>query len=250
MSRGPGRIERAIRELFDAHPDLAFVTDELAEHCYPDAGPIERKHQVAVLRAAQKVVANDPDWTVWLISGMGTGLVFVNQANVQSYTLGLMIGSSLPDIIYRSEKRARRRPGEWVRCGPGFRQKRSVEWERQFVPNRAQLLAQAGSSRTAEQRVADHIAWRDGGPETRAALRAKWKANIELGRLLADRAMGRENGKCYQADDVGDKATLNPSALAERIRALMVQNDPDAVRAGLADIADQLDDMAGREEPR
>ena len=115
MSRGPGRIERAIRELFDAHPDLAFVTDELAEHCYPDAGPIERKHQVAVLRAAQKVVANDPDWTVWLISGMGTGLVFVNQANVQSYTLGLMIGSSLPDIIYRSEKRARRRPGEWVR---------------------------------------------------------------------------------------------------------------------------------------
>jgi hypothetical protein len=32
MSRGPGRIERAIRELFDAHPDLAFVTDELIEH--------------------------------------------------------------------------------------------------------------------------------------------------------------------------------------------------------------------------
>ena len=25
MSRGPGRIERAIRALFDAHPDLAFV---------------------------------------------------------------------------------------------------------------------------------------------------------------------------------------------------------------------------------
>ena len=40
MSRGPGRIERAIHALFDAHPDLAFVTDELAEHCYPDARPI------------------------------------------------------------------------------------------------------------------------------------------------------------------------------------------------------------------
>jgi hypothetical protein len=36
MSKGPGRIERAIRQLFDAHPDLAFVTDELCEHCYPD----------------------------------------------------------------------------------------------------------------------------------------------------------------------------------------------------------------------
>ena len=32
LSRGHGRVERAIRELFDAHPDLAFVTDELAEH--------------------------------------------------------------------------------------------------------------------------------------------------------------------------------------------------------------------------
>jgi hypothetical protein len=48
MSRGPGRIARAIRQLFDANPDLAFVTDELCEHCYPDARPIERKHQVAV----------------------------------------------------------------------------------------------------------------------------------------------------------------------------------------------------------
>jgi hypothetical protein len=33
MSRGPGRIERAIRQLFDANPDEAFITDEIAEHC-------------------------------------------------------------------------------------------------------------------------------------------------------------------------------------------------------------------------
>jgi hypothetical protein len=33
MSKGPGRIERAIRELFDANPDLAFVSDELCKHC-------------------------------------------------------------------------------------------------------------------------------------------------------------------------------------------------------------------------
>ena len=69
MSRGPGRIERAIRVLFDANPDLAFVTDELAEHCYPDAKAIERKHQVSVLRAARSlaekaralITQNDPD---------------------------------------------------------------------------------------------------------------------------------------------------------------------------------------------
>jgi hypothetical protein len=34
MSRGPGRIERAIRELFDASADRAFFTWELVFHCY------------------------------------------------------------------------------------------------------------------------------------------------------------------------------------------------------------------------
>lgn len=36
----------------------------------------------------------------------------------------------------------------------------------------------------------------------------------------------------------------NISGLAEKARALIVQNDPDAVRAGLAEIADALDAMA------
>jgi hypothetical protein len=40
MSRGPGCIERAIRQLFDANSHIALVTDELAEHCYPDARPV------------------------------------------------------------------------------------------------------------------------------------------------------------------------------------------------------------------
>jgi hypothetical protein len=63
MSRGPGRIERTIRELLDAHPELAFVTDDLVRHCYPGITTIERKHQVSVLRAAQHVIAHDRNWT-------------------------------------------------------------------------------------------------------------------------------------------------------------------------------------------
>jgi len=31
MSRGPGRLERAIRALFDAHPTHSFDTDDFAE---------------------------------------------------------------------------------------------------------------------------------------------------------------------------------------------------------------------------
>jgi len=49
----------------------------------------QRKHQVAVLRAAQKVVATDPDWTAWRIEGQGRGWVFLNHANMQSYVIKL-----------------------------------------------------------------------------------------------------------------------------------------------------------------
>lgn len=82
MSRGPGRIERAIRELFDAHPDLAFVTDELVEHCYPEAvGAIERKHQVAVLRAAKNAIKDDLDWDWRIAESQGGPVVFYNRAS-------------------------------------------------------------------------------------------------------------------------------------------------------------------------
>lgn len=109
MSKGPGRIERAIRALFDAHPDLAFVTDELAEHCYPETRPIERRHQVSVLRAAHKIVAHDPNWTAWRINGQGKGWVFANHANLSSYALARVIAGQ--SNVYRSEKRARRAVG-------------------------------------------------------------------------------------------------------------------------------------------
>jgi hypothetical protein len=65
MSRGPGRIERAIRELFDARPPDGyggFSAEAMCEYVYPGVA-IERKHRVAVLRAAHKIVAADPEWT-------------------------------------------------------------------------------------------------------------------------------------------------------------------------------------------
>ena len=104
MSKGPGRIERAVRALFDAHPDLAFVTDELGEYCYPDARPIRRKHQIVVLRAARQVVANDPDWTGERAQSRGGQWVLYNQADIQSYSLGRLIAGSF--VIYSSRKRS------------------------------------------------------------------------------------------------------------------------------------------------
>ncbi len=137
MSRGPGKIERAIRALFDAHPDEAFVTDELVEHCYPDViGKIERKHQVAVLRAARQVIADDRDWDAWRINGMGRGWVFVNRDSARSIAFASSI--AVQGSFYRSPKRARRTGGDWRRV-PGGRMK--FDTEKNEVLDRATLLA-------------------------------------------------------------------------------------------------------------
>jgi hypothetical protein len=65
VSRGPGRLERAIRALCDANPDAVFATEELAAHCYPAAPEIERKHLVAVRRAMRHVLHWESEPTGW-----------------------------------------------------------------------------------------------------------------------------------------------------------------------------------------
>jgi hypothetical protein len=86
VSRGPGRIERAIRALFDTAPDWAFTTDELASHCYDlDPRQIERKHWVAVARAAKKVLECDPGWRMaWAYESRN---VYYNVASPRSTAL-------------------------------------------------------------------------------------------------------------------------------------------------------------------
>lgn len=112
-------------------------TGEIIWHFSP-TGPSRIDRQVSVLRAAQKVVAADPDWIACRIEGQGRGWVFLNLANVQSYTLGRIIIDT--SNVYRSKKRAQRQPGQWVGAGPGFRRK-IVDDHRDIVPDRAELLA-------------------------------------------------------------------------------------------------------------
>lgn|SRR4051794_27528183 len=77
MSRGPGRIERAIEAAFQANPHRAYTGEELVRLAYPDAysgeacdhsvawasvtgAPepgVAKKHRVAVYRAAHNVAA-------------------------------------------------------------------------------------------------------------------------------------------------------------------------------------------------
>jgi hypothetical protein len=226
MSRGPGRIERAIRELLDAHPDLAFVTDDLVRHCYPGIPAIERKHQVSVLRAAHKVITGDRDWYATRIDGQGRGWVFVNAGNLQSYALGRLIDDGF--LLYHSEKRAER-------FSPGA-----------APADRKDLLARLAPGGTEHHTIQPgggwfrhvqlHIAERDGDTAAATTLQAQ-----------QDAIMAALDSKCYFTDKAIRKETLtqnptfNQSVLAERIRAIAAQNDPDVLQAGLAAVAAELE---------
>ena len=56
MSRGPGRIQRAILAAIQADPDNAFTAEELCCRVYPDLKELEKKHYVAVQRAVQNLL--------------------------------------------------------------------------------------------------------------------------------------------------------------------------------------------------
>src|SRR4051794_28030338 len=95
-----GKLERAIREHLAAHPDEAFTTDELCAVCYPglrsvgyvgDPMMLARKHRVAVLRAAEKVLASDSDWKSASTHGRGNMRFFWNAASVPGTAMGFIM---------------------------------------------------------------------------------------------------------------------------------------------------------------
>jgi hypothetical protein len=63
VSRGPGRIEEALRALFREQSDGIFTTAELCREVYRRRR-IEKKHRVAVLRAL-KALARRSLPTLW-----------------------------------------------------------------------------------------------------------------------------------------------------------------------------------------
>jgi hypothetical protein len=89
MSKGPGRIEQAIADVFTRHPDRAFTVDELATFAFPGVNLAEKKHRVSIIRAANKV-AERLHWTGRRAQRRGGQLVFSNLLNVRSYRLGML----------------------------------------------------------------------------------------------------------------------------------------------------------------
>jgi len=213
-----GKIERAIREHLAANPDEAFSTHELCAVCYPNVPRVAlagsetfgRKHRVAVLRAARKVLLALPDWRAIQANGLGPMLVFFNAASVPS--------TAKADFM----RRHLNSPGG----GPEER------WDE---PKR---LADA------ERAVGEHFITRHGTDEQRRQLTDRKAAELAL-RAAKVRLAG-----AVARNPMGVLPTANRAAssdmkeLAEKARALMAENDPDAIREGLAEIATALDGIA------
>src|SRR6516164_5935447 len=83
MSKGPGQVQRAIMAAFGSEPDNAFLLSELCEHAYPRIKRIEKKHRVAVARAAKTIKTIDSIQRQTL----GRELVFYDPLNVMSYAM-------------------------------------------------------------------------------------------------------------------------------------------------------------------
>ena len=87
VSRGPGRVERAIEAAFLASPDAAFSVAELGGIAYPGLNRVEKRHRVAIIRAADRVASRL--WWAKLISERPGGeIIYCNTLDVRSYALG------------------------------------------------------------------------------------------------------------------------------------------------------------------
>jgi hypothetical protein len=94
MSRGPGRIERAIEAAFVARPGDYFTVAALTIIAYPGLNEPQKKHRVLIIRAADKVAAR-LWWKGEASERLGGQIVYYNLLDVRSYTLGKLQASFL-----------------------------------------------------------------------------------------------------------------------------------------------------------
>jgi hypothetical protein len=114
MSKGPGRVSRAIEAALEAEPDNAFTVEDLCDRVYRGINRVEKKHRVAVLRAAKAIGARRPDLDWMTGEGLGGALVLYNRYHVMSYAMARLKTDSLSR--YRSnDKREEWCPPAWYR---------------------------------------------------------------------------------------------------------------------------------------
>jgi hypothetical protein len=176
MSKGPGRIERAIEAAFTAEPHRAFTVEGLVLIAFPGVNRIEKKHRVAVLRAAHNV-AKRLNWRTQRGGENGDGLTFYNPVDIRSYAearVRSIEASSLRSRIPRQVERVKRDIA--ALDDPSI----DLEWRKMMKPGghwwecvEIERLRQAGDAAGADALQAKHD--------------AEFEGFLSVGRALASR---------------------------------------------------------------
>ena len=131
MSKGPGRVQRAISALIDGDPDGAWTTADICRAVYPD-DEIDKKHRVAVLYALRHMTLPGT-WTVRRLSRAGVEYCLYDPCRDEAQTRVAWM-----EII------------GWGRYDPNYRRWKKKE---------ADGMVERAHTRTAEARR-----WRDASP--------------------------------------------------------------------------------------
>lgn len=123
MSRGPGAIERAIETTFKQNPSGTFTVEELARIAYPGLDRVEKKHRVAVSRAANRAAARC-QWRCWRSDRPGRHFVYLNPFDLRSYVVGRLHcdeveGTRAVEEIERRLDDPSHRRSRWAWAQPG-----------------------------------------------------------------------------------------------------------------------------------
>jgi hypothetical protein len=131
MSRGPGRIERAIEAAFTDAPSRAFPVEDLVSVAFPGVNRVEKKHRVAALRAGHNV-AKRLGWRTMRGGEYCASLTFYNPVNLRSTAEAHCHRMGRRDDIIKSYLAKLDEPNNWIRreIDPGGRWWEQVELER------------------------------------------------------------------------------------------------------------------------
>jgi hypothetical protein len=188
MSKGPGRVSRAIEAVLKAEPDNAFTVEDLSDRIYRGINRIEKKHRVSVLRAAKAIVARCPDLDWMAGDCLGGAVVIFNRYRVSSYAMARLKTDNLNR--YRSnDKRTTRLVSGWYRKARGLPApaKGKVWVETHHNATEADLRAQLESDRHRKliapngawwREVQIQIAERDGDAERVTQLKAEQEQSL------------------------------------------------------------------------
>jgi hypothetical protein len=220
MSKGPGRLERAIAAIFTAEPEVALTTEEMCLRVYGE--PVEKKHRVAIVRATRKVMARNPDICCHEGGNLGGQLVFFRGDVVMSRGLARLKADNLSEYRNNDPRYAQYR-------GSGFR-----------PPEESELLAQLHEGGRYHHLVTANGAWCR-HTEMHIAEQTDDVARLALLQGKQEAALTTSLARLNAAFERQPSVTFDAATFARKLRDLAMQNDPDIVRDGILAVADQLD---------